>query len=252
MPTEREREMPDVQSDEEVEGHEDSIESGNEEAHADAEDSPDEVGDAEGDAGPVDGEPPRRNRAETRIQRLREEAAEAKRDAADARRRIEEFEARQRSVVPAGETQDQRAQRYALMTSDERVDARLSEATHEFNQRLGLMQFQSMEAGDKAAFRALCAGDPVAAKYAPEVESRLVELRRNGQNVDRERLLTFLIGEKTRARAREAGEKAKKDGARRVERQTTRPANNRGDQPATRQPANDAAARRKRLENVIL
>lgn len=247
-----EKDMPDAQGNEEIALHEDPIESGDEEAGQDAEDSPDEVGDAEGDAGPVDGEPPRRSRAETRIQRLREEVAEAKREAADARRRTEEFAASQRSAVPAGETQEQRAQRYALMTSDERVEARLSEATHEFNQRLGLMQFQSMEAGDKAAFKALCVGDPVAAKYSAEVESRLTEMRRQGQNVDRERLLTYIIGEKTRARARDAGEKAKKDGARRVERQTTRPANNRGDQPATRQPANDAAARRKRLENVIL
>lgn len=246
-----EKEIPDAEIGAEDEDLAES-ESGN--AEADAEDTPDEVDVSAGDGAEAEevDEPPRRGRASDTIRRLRQEAQEARREAAENRRRLDEFEARQRAPAPQGETQEQRAQRYALMSPEERMEARLAESQAEFNQRLGLMQFQTMEASDKAAFEAYCAANPRAARFADEVESRLAELRRNGQNIDRRRLYTFIVGEKILARNEGEGARQRKEGARRVARETTRPASPRGDTAATRQTADTAESRRKRLENVQL
>jgi hypothetical protein len=112
-------------------------------------------------------------------------------------------------------------------------------------------RFATNERLDKLSFQTLCATDPVAAKYKDDVERELSALRARGSNVDRDTMLTHVIGMKMRANATRATSRTKKTAQVNRERQTARPGNARGDVPATdRRAAGSKAARDKRLENM--
>ena len=162
------------------------------------------------------------------------------------RRELQEFKAQQRQTAQQ-ESPEQVAQRLALMTPEERLEYKLDQAERRNQQTMQSMQFQMQDSGDKSAFVALCASDPVAARYKDRVEAKLTELRSQGQNVNREALLTFLVGQDVRTRGGAAKNKQQKDGQRRTERQSVRPGNSRGDsQPNKR----GEKTLEERLENV--
>lgn len=222
-----------------------------------------EVGDdlegaAEGDGpdaqeGQVDGEPPRRpTRGEVRFQKLSQTAKEATERATRAEtaareltERIARLE-RPAQAAPQGPT----AEQIALMTPDELITYRLGESDKRFQQTLGQIQWTTYETSDKAAFNALKATDPLAAKYADEVEKRLQEMRANGQNVDRDRLFTFIVGEKARAGRSVAKQRQAAQGQRNIQRQTVRPGAARSDTAGNRGKLSEQEARDKRLENM--
>lgn len=175
------------------------------------------------------------SRAETRFQKLSQTAKEAREEAAAARREADELKARlSRLEQPKEQVKEPTADEMALWSPDQIIDYKLNKATSRFEQTLGQLQFQTYDAGDKASFKALCASDPVAAKYADEVESRLSDMRSKGQNVDRERLLTYIVGEKVRQGGGKAKKEQAKEGQRRIERQTVRPGSSKGDQETPR------------------
>ena len=188
-------------------------------------------GDAEQEGGEADAERVERpSRAETRFQKLSNEAKQAREEAAAARREAEDTKARlARLENPAQQQKEPTPDEMALWTPDQIIEYKLGKATSRFEQTLGQMQFQQYEMGDKASFKALCASDPVAARYAQEVEERLTDMRAKGQNVDRERLLTYLVGEKVRQKSGGAKRKQAEDGERRIARQTSRPGTSKGD-----------------------
>lgn len=199
----------------------------------------------------VDG-PPRRKGASDTIRELRARAqteSEARtrleQQLADTAARLSKLE---RPAAPA--ERELTREELALMTPDEAMDYKLGRATKGFNQTLANIQWQTYETGDKAAFNALKATDPLAARYGGEVEERLQAMRQQGQNVDRERLLTFIIGEKARAASGKAKQKAQANGQRRIAAQTTKPGSQRSDQQGTRGKMSEAEAREKRLENI--
>lgn len=209
--------------------------------------------DAEGQSQEVDGEQRRPTRGEARFQKLSQSAKDAAERAANAERRAQELEARlarleqPRQEQPKGKSPEE----LALMTPDELVNYRLGESEKRFQQQLGQIQFATYEAGDRAAFNALKATDPLAAKYADEVEQRLAALRQQGQNVDREKLFTFILGEKARQGRVAAKTKQAAAGQRRIAQQQTRPgAGQRSDTANTRGRMSEAEAREKRLENM--
>lgn len=227
-------------------------------AGSDSEDA--EVGDdgadaAEGDGteaqeGQVDGEVRKPSRGEVRFQKLSQTAREATERATRVEQQLAETTARlARLEKPPAQEHEPTREELALMTPDELIDFKLGRATKDFQATLGQMQWNSYEAGDKASFNALKATDPLARKYGDEVETRLTAMRAQGQNVDRERLLTFIIGEKARANGGKAREKAQNTGQRRIAAQTTRPGGQRSDQQGTRGKMSEAEAREKRLEN---
>lgn len=201
----------------------------------------------------VEGEPRRPSRGEARFQKLSQSAREANERASRAEAAQRDLEARlarleqPRQEQPKGKSPEE----LALMTPDELVQYRLGESEKRFQQTLGQIQWQTYEASDKAAFNALKATDPLAAKYADEVESRLMQMRQQGQNVDRERLLTYIIGEKARQTRAAAKTKQGAEGQRRIARQQTRPgAPQRSDTPNSRGRMSEQEAREKRLENM--
>ena len=198
----------------------------------DGQDAPEGDGtDAEEEGEVVEARP---SRAETRFQRLANEAKEAREEASRVRRELDEFKSSQRQQAQQ-ESPDQVAQRLALMTPEERLEYKLDQAERRNSQTMANMQFQMQDSGDKSAFHALCASDPTAARYKDRVEAELTRLRSQGQNVNREALFTFMFGQDIRSKSGSAKAKQGKDGERRIQRQRVTPSNSRGDtQPERR------------------
>jgi hypothetical protein len=96
------------------------------------------------------------------------------------------------------------------------------------------LQFAVLDGNDRAAFEAKATVDPLFAKWKPRVETELAALRQNGQNVDREKLMFFLIGKNAvEGRSKEVG-KQRKAAQLRVNGQRTRPSNSGSDTAANR------------------
>lgn len=167
-----------------------------------------------------------------------------------ASRRVAEVEARLRAELTPRqqptETQAQRQARLAELEPWERTEFLV-------NERLAASEAQTNERLDRQYFESLCARDPIAAGMKDEVERELSALRARGQNVDRDTMLTFLLGQKARQNSGRATGRAAKAAAQRRERQAVRPGSGRSDTPAAdRREANTKAARDKRLENYQL
>jgi len=107
-----------------------------------------------------------------------------------------------------------------------------------------------MESTDKSSFQSLCASDARAKKYADEVETRLLELRRQGQNAQREVILKYVLGEKLMQQAPKAAAAQRKQGQQRIARQQGSSPAPRSDTRAARQAESEAEKRNKRLENM--
>lgn len=231
-------------------------------AGADREDAADGAegeGSAEGDGAEladgqeVEGEPRRPTRGEQRFQTLSRSAKEATERAAKAEARAAEMEARlarleqPRQEQPRGKSPEE----LALMTPDELISYRLGESDKRFQSTLQQIQFATYEQGDKSAFEAMKASNPLARRVADKVETKLAEMRQQGQNVDRVRLAKFLIGEEVWEKNATAKAKQGADGQRRIQRQTTRPGSQqRSDTAPNRGKMSEAEAREKRLENM--
>lgn len=180
----------------------------------------------------ADGEKPR-SRSEARFQKLANEAKEARETATKVQRDFDEYRAQQQRQSQQ-ESPDQVAQRMALMTPEERADYKIDQSNRQTQQTLQGMAFQIRDSGDKSAFLALCASNPTAARYKDRVEAKLAEVRRAGQNVDREALLKFMVGEDVFAKGPAVRSKQVKDGERRLRRETVAPGNSRGDNAPNR------------------
>lgn len=170
-------------------------------------------------------------RAESRIQRLRQEAQEARTREAEANKRLEAALSQNRQMPQPQETAEMEQARLALMTPEERVDYKLAKAEQRNLQNTQNMQFQMQETADVAYFRGLVASDPVAAKYKDKVEAKLAEIRSKGQNVNREALLDLLVGQDIRAKRAAAAPKQKAEADRRIARQKAPAGNSKGDTP---------------------
>jgi hypothetical protein len=192
--------------------------------------------------------------------------AQNQRQPGRARQRIEALENELRDLrnnrqAPAAEpprqqeeTQQQFEARIAMLPPDERMEQRMLRSEHMNNQRLQIMQIQMADQQDRTAYQAKATIDKRFARYEQEVEQRLADLRRQGQNVSREALLKFIIGEKVLGNPAERVRARRQDAQRRVESQKTRPQNTRGDQEGANQRRqsgdSEREARRKRLENL--
>lgn len=191
---------------------------------------------------PVEAQPARQaSRGENRVATAAKIAAEAKREAAELRARIAAMEAAQSQ--PARESQAQRQERLAQMEPWERTE-------YLTNERLAAIEWSANERADKMAFQLTCQMDPVANKLKDEVERELAALRARGQNVDRDTMLTFLLGQRARANASRATGRTKKVATNRREQQAARPGAARSDAALSGQRGATAAARDKRLSDI--
>lgn len=214
------------------------------ESELEGQDASEHVDEAEddGEPGPVDAEPaPRANRREERIQRLANESKAAREEAAELRRQVQELRQTQQANTQQL-TAEQEAARLAVMTPEERSDYKLDKATRGFQQQASVLAFQTQDTADKAMFAAKAVANKVYAKYQDEVESKLVELRSQGQNVPREQLLKWIIGDKALATA--GNPKPAQQGQKRVAAQQVKPGSAKGDAASQRGKTQDSAEKR--------
>ena len=135
------------------------------------------------------------SRRDARIQSLSEQVRERDARLAETNRRLDALIAQRDPVRTQGETPDQRAQRFSLMTPQEQIAETLRESEQRHAASLNAMQMQMLDTADRTAFQSKAAVDPLYSRWAPKVEGRLAELRTKGQNLDREVLLKYMIGE---------------------------------------------------------
>ena len=166
-------------------------------------------------------------RTESPFARLRRERRE-ERDRADRlQRQLDE-----RAAAPRTDSAEQQRQR-KLEREAALETARLSgpEAVAEFlqretiqmvDQRLNQATFHTQDLADQRAFDRLCGGNKALDSIADQVETKLADMRKQGQNVPREALAYFLIGQRAVKRGVPAAEAQRKAAASRKERQTVR------------------------------
>jgi hypothetical protein len=208
-------------------------------------DDPDGTSDTEGvEAAPERQQPSRRERQVAELRRAKQELAERN---ATLTRQLDEL---RRNPPQVQQQEDPRAEadRLALMSPEERIQYTVEKSLQRHTQQQQLVTNQLLDQSDRVAFEAHAAANPVAKKLASEVERRLAELRSRGQNLPRDVVYTYILGEKARAQLGQ-----RKGAAQRQQRQQARPANGRGDTGGdrrTRVRGDDLAALEKRLANV--
>jgi hypothetical protein len=191
------------------------------------------------------------SRGENRHRVLANELREARQREADLNRRLDTLIQGQARPQPQGETSEARAQRLALLTSEERITAELNEAKQGFAREMFQTRLQLADSSDRSAYQAKATVDPLYKKWEPKVEAELQELRKQNQNVDREKLLYYLIG-KSAVEGRQAAKPGQRaEAQRRVNSQRTRPANSGSDVSANRRGGGGNSLER-RLENQSL
>lgn len=190
----------------------------------------------------------RPSRRDTRIQSLVESNRQKDTELADFRRRLDELTRQVVQPRQQGESPEQRAARFAVMTPQEQMQETLREAEQRFTGQLSQMQMQNAEMADRTAFQAQCAVNPLYAKYAPKVEGKIAELRSQGVNANREAVLRFIIGDAALSRvASKEGKREVAQAQQRIRRATTRPSNSGSDTAATRR---QGESLERRLENL--
>lgn len=229
---------------------EDEADEAGEQGGVEDEDESQDGEDAEGDVAARDAAPRReaaqRETAVVRAQRLAREArAEADKNARELASLREEM---QRARQPV-ETPEQEAARLAIMDPEQRAEYRFNKAMENQNRQMAQMQARMADQSDKSAFLAACASDPLLKTVAADVETELANIRRQGQNVDREALANYLIGKRARSRAPKALAKQRQTGERNIARQQGRPGAGRSDREPENRRSDDA--RRRRLEDVV-
>lgn len=193
-----------------------------------------------GDEGPdeVADDPPKRlSRGERRIQAVRKEAREATAKTQRLEEELIRLRAERQNQQPQLSPEDEAAQereRLAIMTPDERTEYRLAKSERNNARQIQQMRIEQQDALDQAQYQTRAASDPRFKRYEPEVNKRLRELRAQGQNVTREALLKFILGEKLLERDAAAGAKQKAAAGKRVQRQAAPRMNGRTDVATTR------------------
>lgn len=194
--------------------------------------------------GEGDRQPRRESRASKRIQALTESARTAEERATRAERQVQEFLDNQRRMNTAPDPRAEQ-ERLALMTPDERIAYQFDQMRNEFrNERLA-SEARIADQNDRTAYSAKAATNAIYRKYEGEVERLHQDLRSKGQNVAREAILKFRLGEKMLEKASIAAPKQRRQGKENIQRQNTKPGNRarqdvqqdrqrRGDTPASR------------------
>lgn len=216
-------------------------------------DEPDDQDDEPDDGD--DADPPQQRQASRKDRRIATFETRAK-EATERAERLERelAQARQGPAQPQQTTEQIRAERdrrLAAMTPEQRLEFQIQETRQETQAQINEIRFASWDTGDKASFDAQCAANPALKAVSKEVEQRLAELRKGGQNASRDTVAKFLIGEKALAKAgrsKTQGQRREQEGR---QRQEARPMNGRGDVARDGQRRmSEQAARRKRLEGM--
>lgn len=189
------------------------------------------------------------SRGERRFSALTEQIRQRDRELAELRGRMDAFLA-DRQQVQTRESPEQRAQRLALLTPEDRIAETLREDRATFQAQMGHMQLQMADQTDKASFEAKCAVDKVRAKYRDAVEDELAKARREGKSAPRDVVYYYLLGKAVDERRNSPETRQqRRAAARRVAREEVRPRGARSDAPAERR---QSQSLERRLENMSI
>lgn len=137
----------------------------------------------------------RRSANRFREERQRREAAERRaQELENEKRALEQRQQNERALQQQRLNEEEQA-RLADMTPEERTEYRLNkmQATIQYNAQME--QFRSFDSADKANFDAMCRVSAVHRRHRARVEEALDLLRKQGQNMPRETLLVYAVGE---------------------------------------------------------
>jgi hypothetical protein len=192
----------------------------------------DESPDAEGDdAESVDDAPPRRNRAQTRIQSLRTQVETERQHRERMERELAELRAasQQRERQSQQESPEAKAARRALMDPVDIMREDLKESEQRTQGLLQRLEQQNMENADRGHYDSILRDSPTLRKYHQDVEKLRLEAASKGQFIPREALLDIVIGRVARQAATKAGSKPQRQAREQVQRNQSRPAGSRSD-----------------------
>lgn len=179
----------------------------------------------------VDLKPEKPSRAQSRIQTLSNSAKEAAERAAAAERRAQELEQRlSRLEKPEPVEREPTEDEMALWTPKQVMDYGLSKATKQFEQKLGAIQWQTYEQGDKAGWDSYCASNPRAKRFSEQVESELQRMRASNRNESRANIYYWLVGKDVDSKAPKQVATQRAQGQQRIARQQASGASPKGDQ----------------------
>lgn len=169
----------------------------------------------------------------------RAEAATERAEAAE--RRLRESDNTRNAQLSAQERQA----KLEAMSPEDRMNFIANEAMARVDFETRKAQFASQDLADKAEFLNKISTKPHLANLIPQVESKLADLRKQGQNVTREVMLKFVLGERAYAAALKGGSlKQRKQGAENIKRATTISTNGRGTVNGSARRSGDTAASR--------
>lgn len=220
----------DVEEDDENEEEDESDE--------DSEDEDSEEADEEEDA-------PKQSRAQERIRRLAKEKKDAIAENIKLRNQVDQFTSQRQQ--PSQD--DQRAYQafLASLTPEQRNQHELKQELLQHRQSMALVQFQLHDTSDKSAYDTKAISNKLYAKYAPAVEKRLAELRRDQNlNAPREEVLAHLIG-KAMLKIKNGTATTKKKAAASVAKNKVKPGSGKSDVKGGQRKGNTA---KERLANV--
>jgi len=129
----------------------------------------------------------------SRAQDSERRARDAERRAEEAERRARQYEMQMRPPQPQESPEQERA-RLEMMTPDERAEYRVNKALTRFQSEQQVTAFRTQEQLDKQSFDTECRTNPMARRFADEVETELNKIRSEGGNVPRQAVLMYVIG----------------------------------------------------------
>ena len=172
----------------------------------DDQDDDDDQDDAQGDdQGGQGDQPPAQSRGNRQFADLRRTSRETARQNAELTRQLAEMRGemaalRQHQVSPQ-ETPQQRVERMALLSPEERAQEMVNEALARNQRETQQLTSQLMDQSDRSAFEARCTSNPLFRKLQNEVERELQGLRQRGERpLPREVIATYIIGQRVVAK----------------------------------------------------
>lgn len=195
------------------------------------------------------------SRANNRVQTALKRAEEAERKANEAQTRLDAFLAaqgqRQPDPIALARQQQEEAERVALMSPAEQAQYYVQQSQRQMVGQMAQMQRQTQDQLDRIAFQNLQATNPVAKRFAAEVEKTVAEEARKGSMLPREVALAYVIGKHVLENGGKAAGKQRAAGAARVQAQTTRRGAPQSDL-ARGNTSNDLSALERRLANQMI
>lgn len=209
-------------------------------------DESDDGGEEANEDGGEEEQPRPKSRAQTRFQKLNNRARDAEAENIKLRQQLEQLNSRNNQ--PAGGQNDPQAIQAWLNTLPpaERAQAQMRLQLNAHDGEMQRIRFEMRDSADLAAYNAKAASNPVFAKYANAVETKLQELRRT-QNLTapREEILKHMIGELVLKNKGKPVSKKKADAS--LKNNTVKATNGKSNVPGT---ARKGSTPRERLEGV--